>query len=840
MKKIFLLVASAAMLFVACSEGIDESVERLSPGEDFTATFATTRTVMGDDGLAVNWVEGDQVSIFNKTTDNLLYKATNVDGGRASLKHNSGMRGEQTMTHNYAIFPYDSQASFESDKLYTTIAAEQTHNSETNLQHALMVAKSESNSFAFVNPAAIMRFDVKTAIRGTILKEIKVVASEDYTLAGDVVIDMAGADPVLTTLGSENTITLDCAETELTEDITSFYVALAPNEFEAGALKIVYTANFDGADHELEYPVNAALAIEPGMMRWTTFTVSEDFEGNTPTEPSDLERLMEILANGGEFVLRNNIVLTDQMLTVAKDVEVVLDLNGFTISREFAAVKGNTSLMLNNGHLTIKDSGVNGAIIYKDTQSYTADPGYASNVITNNGTLIIDGGRISNASTGDVLEWGYAHGIDNNAALTINNGTIESVGYSALRIWCTTDDNTITNINDGKFTGSIDMHNVNASANKGTLNISGGEFNQNTWSTKVVRFLNFGTTDVDEIDINISGGLFYGELGVSVNSVELNKVFNVTGGTYIGFDPAKCLAEDYGAWSENGTYYVFSPVVDGIANKGELYCFAEMVNSGNSFAGKTINLRQTIDLNNESWTPIGLDGDAVGFAGTFDGNTFAINNFKVDMTLTEEDEPAGLFGSLRGTVKNLTISGADIKNYVKADATVDGTAVVAGCTGYEGTIIGVVVTNSTVQSNRYVGGISGFQGGTIDGCQVISTVLTANQNQVNGGWDNGDKVGGILGYQNSTTSDVKNCSVKDITINGYRDLGGIAGYGRYNFTNCNAENVTINIILEDNYKNYTTADDFDASYTIGEMAADCQHTGEVTGTNTINYPVDIK
>lgn len=41
------------------------------------------------------------------------------------------------------------------------------------------------------------------------------------------------------------------------------------------------------------------------------------------------------------------------------------------------------------------------------------------------------------------------------------------------------------------------------------------------------------------------------------------------------------------------------------------------------------------------------------------------------------------------------------------------------------------------------------------------------------GYDNGDKVGGIVGYLCS--GKVENCAVSGINIKGYRDVGGIAG-----------------------------------------------------------------
>lgn len=71
---------------------------------------------------------------------------------------------------------------------------------------------------------------------------------------------------------------------------------------------------------------------------------------------------------------------------------------------------------------------------------------------------------------------------------------------------------------------------------------------------------------------------------------------------------------------------------------------------------------------------------------------------------------------------------------------------------------------------------------------------------MNGGHDNGDKVGGIIGYTVAGNV-VKGCSVSNITVSGYRDIGGIAGGSAANVSNCTATAVTI---VQDNtnaYKN---------------------------------------
>lgn len=197
--------------------------------------------------------------------------------------------------------------------------------------------------------------------------------------------------------------------------------------------------------------------------------------------------------------------------------------------------------------------------------------------------------------------------------------------------------------------------------------------------------------------------------------------------------------------------------------------FAKLVNEGNTFAGKTVRLACDLDLNNRDWTPIaatvvGYTGSS--FCGTFDGQNHTIYNLKTAAArATNSDLYAadGLFGTLAGTVKNVTLE----------KATVTGTHYAGGIAGY--------VSDKT-----------GTLHVTIENCHVKNSVLTSVPATIDGSYDNGDKVGGIIGYTTGCT--VTGCTVTDTTIKGYRDLGGIVGCGELavtKVTDCSATGVTV-------------------------------------------------
>ena len=236
-----------------------------------------------------------------------------------------------------------------------------------------------------------------------------------------------------------------------------------------------------------------------------------------------------------------------------------------------------------------------------------------------------------------------------------------------------------------------------------------------------------------------------------------------------------------------------------IGSVDDLTLFAELVNSGNDFAGKTVQLTADIDLAGIEWTPIG--NNAKQFKGYFDGNNKTISN----LTVTGKNDYAGLFGYIKGnsmaatatpTVKNLNLTGVNVSGdyYVGA---------LSG-QGYTCSVVNVHV-QGTVTGTRYVGGLIGhvytyfkdcsFTGnasctfdalGGIAGagdcraydCKVVGDITGSN-------W-----VGGIVGNGQEGTSAV-GCYVKGTVSsdkNYYRGVGGIAGVAGHGYSNSEFKN----------------------------------------------------
>ena len=230
----------------------------------------------------------------------------------------------------------------------TSIPAAQTFVAGENLHHSIMVAKSTSNSFSFANATALLRFDVKSVIGGATIKSIA-IQSQANGLAGNVTIDAATAVAVVAN-GAAKEIVLDCGDAALsTSEYTSFYAVLPATEFAAGDLKIVYTVNVDGADVNIEYPVQSAMSLGAGAMKWTQYTiVPESFNGTTSDmATAAISEMKSVFENGGEYTLGVDVALSE---TLTVDGDVTLNLNGYDLD---ASASASRPFNVKNGTLTI-------------------------------------------------------------------------------------------------------------------------------------------------------------------------------------------------------------------------------------------------------------------------------------------------------------------------------------------------------------------------------------------------------------------------------------------------------------------------------------------------------
>ena len=319
---------------------------------------------------------------------------------------------------------------------------------------------------------------------------------------------------------------------------------------------------------------------------------------------------------------------------------------------------------------------------------------------------------------------------------------------------------------------------------------------------------NHNGTDVPQID-----------LGINIVATQTENEEDAFGSDYDENAPW-CGEIDVEWYDPDATEYVINSaeelaglaaIVNGTATApATTYAAGETAVIKDNFKGKTIKLGKDIDLNDVAWTPIG--DNANPFLGNFDGQGHTVSNLYV-----VNDGWAGLIGhagkAAGSNVANVTIDGA------------------------------------TILSNRMAGAVVGQIYGSIDNCHVKNATIIATPNAVGDSYDNGDKVGGIVGWlgDNGNNRTLSNCTAENVELGAYRDVGGIAGYVASSTTV--KDNAVADItITVDQSTNYYGDKDVNAGYicgrvngTITEENNTCDEDSVVDSTyskNGITYKAD--
>ena len=198
-----------------------------------------------------------------------------------------------------------------------------------------------------------------------------------------------------------------------------------------------------------------------------------------------------------------------------------------------------------------------------------------------------------------------------------------------------------------------------------------------------------------------------------------------------------------------------------ISTKEELENFRDRVNTGATYEGRTIILKNDIDLQGNAdnqWIPIGRD-ESIVFKGTFNGNKHVIRNIYIDTT----DAFQGLFGSVQdATIENVTVTG----NIVNSGDWVGGIA--SSLLGNTEIINCHNEINIQNLNSYYIGGVVGIinRQSTVKNCSNKGNVSSSGKNA--GGETT---IGGIAGACHGHIESCYNTG----NIHGYRLAGGITG-----------------------------------------------------------------
>ena len=289
-----------------------------------------------------------------------------------------------------------------------------------------------------------------------------------------------------------------------------------------------------------------AAAVEEGAVR--------AFE-QSPVLVTSSDGLKETLESGRTAVLQDNIILkSNEFIQIPSGKTASIDLNGNSLSVT-AEEERRSYLIDNKGTLIIDDtsadkSGIITSLV--DNPDGKDSPTYASNTISNHGTLILNGGTIENHGEGYAC---YPVDCYSGSSFTMNGGNlIQNNEYTyALRMFLnSTTKDTVVTINGGTISGGYGLwiQYPNGNANMGTLTINGGEINARDGYALYAGAPGNWKRDASNVSVSITGGTINGT-GAWLGTDTPFKSMSVTGGTFEGLGIHKNAGDGF---VSGGTY----------------------------------------------------------------------------------------------------------------------------------------------------------------------------------------------------------------------------------------------------------------------------------------------
>ena len=456
---------------------------------------------------------------------------------------------------------------------------------------------------------------------------------------------------------------------------------------------------------------------------------------------------------------------------------LTLDLNGKTINSD-----GDCGIGIYDEGLTITGNGTYNGFIQQNGGSLTIENGsFGMLVVTDfypGRTTSLKGGTFTGMEdTDDLLNKKgilyIAEGsTDEAAAKTAINGlTAAGKQYSSNALFTGTDGEGNNAYACAYFSGSVSVvpdiptYTVTYNANGATSGSVPTDSTAYAPGTSVTVLANSG-------NLQKTCGTFAGwntTADGSGDSYAAGGAFSIFADTilYAQWTEAHTFDADGFCKATEGETHFQPAVLNGdiyeISNTGQLYWFAETVNSGD----KAINgkLTKDIDLSVSQtipWVPIGQND--VYYSGSFNGGGHTVSNLYINNTADYQ----GFFGRFDGTLISLTVTGEIHSGRY--------TGGICGNMGINGSISNCTNAADILCTGNWIGGIVGYNYGEISNCRNLADIQGAS------------KVGGICGFNNqakdwdteppavTSWGTIKNCyNTGAVTSTAGPEAGGICG-----------------------------------------------------------------
>lgn len=313
----YLFCAAAVIAAFSCNKEMQEPEIVPEKNETelipltFTATTPDTRTTL--DGMSINWLSTDKISVFDGRGVNNCFETT----GSGKTVHFSGTV-TQTAENYFALYPYNADATRFGLSVKTTLPATQTLVKGTfadglNINAA---TSADNTTFYFKNVLSVAKFTLDASkLGGKTIKTVKF--SSGASLAGDVSI-LYSNEGITASAGDNtvNEITMQNANGTGLEDGTYYFVVL-PNTSRA------ITMTFEATD---------------GCTASISATLNSDFVANTIKNLGTVGGL--VWTNKYSIVFGNNVNSANPISGTTKASTVISSGTDYVTTQPFT-VEGN-------------------------------------------------------------------------------------------------------------------------------------------------------------------------------------------------------------------------------------------------------------------------------------------------------------------------------------------------------------------------------------------------------------------------------------------------------------------------------------------------------------------
>lgn len=253
MKRIFSL--ATLLLLVSCSTQLDPVTEpqpqpKTAGDFVFYASFgdqtAPETKVFMNDSWQLRWNSDDQISIFNKTNDNLQFVYAGQDAattGQFSSANGNATLDGAAIPHIYAVYPYDAGTSVASDgTISLALPAEQAYYGGVSFGRGAntMVSLTDNVADPLVFKNVCGYLQIKLYGEDVAISRVTLKGNSEEPLAGAATVTAAagGAPTVAMQAGATKEVSIVCdSPVKLGTDAdhySTFLLAIPPTAFTKG------------------------------------------------------------------------------------------------------------------------------------------------------------------------------------------------------------------------------------------------------------------------------------------------------------------------------------------------------------------------------------------------------------------------------------------------------------------------------------------------------------------------------------------------------------------------------------------------------------------------------